>query len=156
MNINATLIGQTITFFLFLWICFKYIWPPLVEAMRERQKNIAEGLAAAERAEKNLAQAQDQVAAELNKAKEEAAGILDQARARATAMVEEAKNDARAEGERLKEAAQSEIEQEINRAKETLRAQVAALSVAGAEQVLGASVDASAHGALLDKLAAEL
>ena len=156
MNINATLIGQTITFFLFLWICFKYIWPPLVEAMRERQKNIAEGLAAAERAEKNLAQAQDQVAAELNKAKEEAAGILDQARARATAMVEEAKNDARAEGDRLKEAAQSEIEQEINRAKETLRAQVAALSVAGAEQVLGASVDASAHGALLDKLAAEL
>ena len=156
MNINATLIGQTITFFLFLWVCFKYIWPPLVEAMRERQKNIAEGLAAAERAEKNLAQAQDQVAAELNKAKEEAAGILDQARARATAMVEEAKNDARAEGERLKEAAQSEIEQEINRAKETLRAQVAALSVAGAEQVLGASVDASAHGALLDKLAAEL
>lgn len=156
MNINATLIGQTITFLLFLWICFKYIWPPLVEAMRERQKNIAEGLAAAERAEKNLAQAQDQVAAELAKAKEEAAGILDQARARASAMVEEAKDDARAEGERLKESAQAEIEQEVNRAKETLRAQVAALSVAGAEQVLGASVDASAHGALLDKLAAEL
>jgi len=156
MNINATLIGQTITFLLFLWICFKYIWPPLVEAMRERQKNIAEGLAAAERAEKNLAQAQDQVAAELAKAKDEAAGILDQARARASAMVEEAKSDARAEGERLKESAQAEIEQEVNRAKETLRAQVAALSIAGAEQVLGASVDASAHGALLDKLAAEL
>ena len=156
MNINATLFGQTITFLFFLWICFKYIWPPLVEAMRERQKNIAEGLAAAERAEKNLAQAQDQVAAELAKAKEEAAGILDQARARASAMVEEAKGDARTEGERLKEAAQAEIDQEVNRAKETLRAQVAALSVAGAEQVLGASIDASSHGALLDKLAAEL
>jgi len=156
MNINATLIGQTITFLLFLWICFKYIWPPLVEAMRERQKNIADGLAAAERAEKNLAQAQDQVAAELAKAKEEAAGIIEQARARASAMVEEAKTDARTEGDRLKEAAQSEIDQEVNRAKETLRAQVAALSVAGAEQVLGASVDAKAHGALLDKLAAEL
>jgi len=156
MNINATLIGQTITFFAFLWICYKYIWPPLVEAMRERQKNIADGLAAAERAEKNLAQAQDQVAAELAKAKEEAAGILDQARARASAMVEEAKNDARVEGDRIKESAQSEIDQEVNRAKESLRAQVAALSVAGAEQVLGASVDASAHGKLLDKLAAEL
>lgn len=156
MNINATLIGQTITFLLFLWICFKYIWPPLVEAMRERQKNIAEGLAAAERAEKNLAQAQDQVAAELAKAKDEAAGILDQARARANAMIEEAKTDARFEGERLKESAQAEIDQEVNRAKESLRAQVAALSVAGAEQVLGASVDASAHSKLLDKLAAEL
>jgi len=156
MNINATLIGQTITFLLFLWICFKYIWPPLVEAMRERQKNIADGLAAAERAEKNLAQAQDQVAAELAKAKEEAASILDQARARASAMVEEAKNDARVEGDRIKESAQSEIDQEVNRAKESLRAQVATLSVAGAEQVLGASVDASAHGKLLDKLAAEL
>ncbi len=156
MNINATLIGQTITFLLFLWICYSYIWPPLVEAMRERQKNIAEGLAAAERAEKNLAQAQDQVAAELAKAKEEAAGILDQARARASAMVEEAKVHARAEGERLKEVALAEIDQEVNRAKETLRAQVATLSVAGAEQVLGASIDASSHGALLDKLAAEL
>jgi len=135
MNINATFWGQTLTFLVFLFICYKHIWPPIVEAMRERQKNIAEGLAAAERAEKNLAQAQDQVAAEL---------------------VEEAKNDARAEGDRLKEAAQAEIDQEVNRAKETLRAQVAALSVAGAEQVLGASVDASAHGALLDKLAAEL
>ena len=156
MNINATFIGQTLTFLVFLWICFKYIWPPLVDAMRERQKNIAEGLAAAERAEKNLAQAQDQVAAELAKAKDEAAGILDEARARANAMVEEAKNDARVEGERLKESAQAEIDQEVNRAKETLRAQVAALSVAGAEQVLGASVDAAAHGKLLDKLAAEL
>jgi len=156
MNINATFLGQTLTFLVFLWICFKYIWPPLVDAMRERQKNIAEGLAAAERAEKNLAQAQDQVAAELAKAKDEAAGILDQARARANAMVEEAKNDARVEGERLKESAQAEIDQEVNRAKETLRAQVAALSVAGAEQVLGASVDAAAHGELLDKLAAEL
>ncbi|MEM7218360.1 MAG: F0F1 ATP synthase subunit B [Pseudomonadota bacterium] len=156
MNINATLIGQTITFFVFLWICYKYIWPVLTEAMRERQKNIAEGLAAAERAEKNLAQAKDQVEAELAKAKEEAAGILDQARQRAAAMVEEAKNEARTEGERLKEAAQAEIAQEVNRAKESLRAQVATLSIAGAEQVLGASVDASAHGALLDKLAAEL
>ncbi len=156
MNINATFWGQTLTFLVFLFICYRHIWPPIVEAMRERQKNIAEGLAAAERAEKNLAQAQDQVAAELAKAKEEAAGILDQARARANAMVEEAKNDARAEGDRLKESAQAEIDQEVNRAKETLRAQVAALSVAGAEQVLGASVDAKAHSTLLDKLAAEL
>lgn len=156
MNINATLIGQTITFLIFLYICFKYIWPPLTEAMRERQQNIADGLAAAERAEKNLAQAKDQVEAELATAKAEAAGIIDQARQRAAAMIEEAKNDARAEGDRLKEAAQADIEQEMNRAKETLRSQVATLSVVGAEQVLGASIDTSQHAALLDKLAAEL
>lgn len=156
MNINATLIGQTITFLIFLFICFKYIWPPLTEAMRERQKNIADGLAAAERAEKNLAQAKDQVEAELAKAKAEAASIIDQARQRASAMIEEAKNDARTEGDRLKEAAQADIEQEMNRTKETLRSQVATLSVVGAEQVLGASIDTSQHAALLDKLAAEL
>ncbi len=156
MNINATLIGQTITFCIFLYICFKYIWPPLTQAMRERQKNIAEGLAAAERAEKNLAQAQDQVAAELNKAKEEAADIIEMARKRAAVMVEEAKDDARAEGNRLKETAAAEIVQEVNRAKEALRGQVAQLTVAGAEQVLGASIDASQHSVLLEKLAAEL
>ena len=93
---------------------------------------------------------------QLKDAKEEAAGLIEQARSRANQMIEDAKNDAREEGERLKEAARAEIEQEVNRAKETLRAQVAALAVAGAEQVLGDSVDASRHSALLDKLASEL
>ncbi len=156
MNLNFTMIGQTVTFIVFVWACWKWIWPLLINAMRERQEAIAEGLAAAERAAKDLELAQERATDQLKDAKEEAAGLIEQARSRANQMIEDAKNDAREEGERLKEAARAEIEQEVNRAKETLRAQVAALAVAGAEQVLGESVDANRHSALLDKLAAEL
>ncbi len=156
MNLNFTMIGQTLTFIVFVWACWKWIWPLLINAMRERQEAIAEGLAAAERAAKDLELAQERATDQLKDAKEEAAALIEQARSRANQMIEDAKNDAREEGERLKEAARAEIEQEVNRAKETLRTQVAALAVAGAEQVLGESVDASRHSALLDKLAAEL
>jgi F-type H+-transporting ATPase subunit b len=156
MNLNFTMIGQTLTFIVFVWACWKWIWPLLINAMRERQEAIADGLAAAERAAKDLELAQERATDQLKDAKEEAASLIEQARSRANQMIEDAKNDAREEGERLKEAARAEIEQEVNRAKETLRAQVAALAVAGAEQVLGESVDASRHSALLDKLAAEL
>ena len=156
MNLNFTMIGQTVNFIIFVWACWKWIWPLLIDAMRERQEAIAEGLAAAERAARDLELAQERATDQLKEAKEEAAGLIEQARARANQMIEEAKNDARVEGERLKEAALAEIEQEVNRAKETLRAQVAALAVAGAEQVLGESVDANRHSQLLDKLAAEL
>ena len=156
MNLNFTMIGQTLTFVVFVWACWKWIWPLLIDAMRERQEAIAEGLAAAERAAKDLELAQERATDQLKDAKEEAAGLIEQARSRANQMIEDAKNDAREEGERLKEAARAEIEQEVNRAKEALRAQVAALAVAGAEQVLGESVDATRHSALLDKLAAEL
>ena len=156
MNLNFTMIGQTLTFIVFVWACWKWIWPLLINAMRERQEAIADGLAAAERAAKDLELAQERATDQLKDAKEEAASLIEQARSRANQMIEDAKNDAREEGERLKEAARAEIEQEVNRAKETLRAQVAALAVAGAEQVLGDSVDASRHSALLDKLAAEL
>jgi F-type H+-transporting ATPase subunit b len=156
MNLNFTMIGQTLTFVVFVWACWKWIWPLLIDAMRERQEAIAEGLAAAERAAKDLELAQERATDQLKDAKEEAAGLIEQARSRANQMIEDAKNDARDEGERLKEAARAEIEQEVNRAKEALRAQVAALAVAGAEQVLGESVDATRHSALLDKLAAEL
>lgn len=156
MNLNLTLIGQSITFLVFVWFCWKYIWPPMVHAMQERQKAIGEGLAAADRAEKDLQLAQDRATDQLREAKEEAQKILEQARHQATQMIENAKNEARSEGERLKDAQRSEIEQEINRAKEQLRAQVASLAIAGAEKVLGASVDADRHGELLDELAAEL
>jgi F-type H+-transporting ATPase subunit b len=156
MTLNLTLIGQSITFLVFVWTCWKFIWPPLVNAMQERQKAIGEGLAAAERAEKDLQLAQERATDNLREAKEEAAKILEQARGQANQMIENAKNDARAEGERLKEAQRAEIEQEVNRAKETLRKQVAVLAVTGAERVLGASVDADRHGELLDKIAAEL
>jgi F-type H+-transporting ATPase subunit b len=156
MTLNLTLIGQSITFLVFVWTCWKFIWPPLMNAMQERQKAIGEGLAAAERAEKDLQLARERATDNLREAKEEAAKILEQARGQANQMIENAKNDARAEGERLKEAQRAEIEQEVNRAKETLRKQVAVLAVTGAERVLGASVDADRHGELLDKIAAEL
>lgn len=156
MNMNATLIGQSITFFIFVWFCMKYIWPPIKAAMKERQEAIAEGLASAEKATADLADAEEHAAAELQRARDEAQQILEQARQRASAMVEEAKTTARDEGERLKESAQADIEQEVNRAREVLRGQVSALAVAGAERVLGESIDAGAHSALLDKLAAEL
>ena len=156
MNINWTIVGQSITFFVFIWFCWKFIWPPLIDAMRERQKTIADGLASAERAEKDLELAEVRATEQLKEAKEEAQKIIDQSRSRANQMIEEAKNDAREEGERLKEAAKAEIDQEINRAKEVLRAQVAALALNGAEKVLGATIDAEKHSEILNQLAAEL
>jgi F-type H+-transporting ATPase subunit b len=156
MTVNLTLIGQSITFLVFVWFCWKFIWPPVVNAMQERQKAIGEGLAAAERAEKDLELAQERATDSLRDAKEEAQKILEQARHQANQMIENAKNEARAEGERLREAQQAELEQEVNRAKEALRGQVAVLALAGAERVLGSSVDQSRHSDMLDKLAAEL
>ena len=156
MNLTATIIGQSITFIVFVWFCMKYIWPPLRSAMQERQESIAAGLRASEEADKKLADAASGAEAELARAKEEAAGIIEQARNRANQMVEEAKTEAREEGERLLEAARADIEQEVNRAKEVLRGQVSSLVISGAEQVLGSSVDTNAHNAMLDKLAAEL
>lgn len=156
MNLNLTLFGQSITFLVFVWFCWKFIWPYLIGAMQERQRLIGEGLAASERAEKDLALAQERAADRLREAKEEAQRILEQARNQANQMIENAKNEARAEGERLKEAQRAELEQEVNRVKESLRAQVASLAIAGAEKVLGASVDANRHRELLDRLAAEL
>lgn len=156
MNINLTLIGQSFTFFVFIWFCWKFIWPPLLDAMHERQKTIADGLAAAEQAEKDLELAQERAADQLKEAKQEAQAIIDATRSRANQMIEEAKSDAREEGERLKEAAIAEIDQEINRAKEALRTQVAALALNGAEKVLGATIDADKHSELLNQLASEL
>jgi F-type H+-transporting ATPase subunit b len=156
VNITLTLFGQSLTFIVFVWTCHRWIWPPLIKAMRERQQTIADGLAASERAAKDLALAQDGAADQLRKAKEEARQIIEQARGRTVIMIEEAKNDARAEGERQKEAARAEIDQDVNRAKEKLRAQVAALAVSGAEKILQASIDRTRHAQLLEKLTAEL
>ena len=156
MNITITLFAQSITFLVFVWFCWKYIWPPVMNAMKERQKAIADGLASAERAEKDLHLAKQRAAEQLREAKDEARGIIEQARNRAIQMIEEAKGDARAEGERQLEAARAEIELEVNRAKEALRGQVAALAVVGAERILQSSVDRNRHSELLNKLAAEL
>jgi F-type H+-transporting ATPase subunit b len=156
VNINLTLIGQMLAFVAFVVFCMKYVWPPILAAMQEREGKIAEGLAAADKASQDLELAKEKAVERLREAKEEAAGIVEAANRRANQIVEEAKSAAVAEADRVKAAAQAEIEQESNRAREQLRSQVAALSVAGAEQVLGASIDASAHADLLDKLAAEL
>lgn len=156
MNINLTLIGQSITFFVFVWFCWKFVWPALVGVMAEREKKIEDGLQAAERADKDLELAQKKATEQLKEAKAQAASIIEQANKRASQIVEEAKDQARAEGDRLKAAAQSEIEQETNRAKEVLRAQVATLALAGATKVLGKVVDEKAHSDLLNQLAAEL
>ena len=145
-----------VTFAFFVWFCMKFVWPVILQAMEERQQKIAEGLDAADRAVRDLDEAQSKVSVQLEEAKQEAAGIIDQANKRANQIVEEAKQQAVAEGERLKAAAQAEIEQEINRAKEELRATVAGLALAGAEKVLEASIDEKSNRALVDKLAAQL
>lgn len=156
MNLNYTLFGQMISFAILIWFTVKFIWPPLMAAIEERQQKIAEGLAAADNAQKNLAQAQDKVNEALKDARGKANEIIDQAHARANQIVDAAKNDAIAEGNRQKALAQSEIDASANRAREDLRRQVSALAVSGAEKLLRREIDASVHKALLDELAAEI
>ena len=156
MNINATLIGQSITFFIFVWFCFKFIWPPIRNAMAEREQKIADGLQAADRAEHDLVLAKEKVAKELHEAKLEGSAIIEQANKRSAQIVDEAKQQAVEEGNRLKVAAQAEIDQEVNRAREKLRSQVSTLAVAGAEKILQTSIDVNVHKELVDNLAAEL
>ena len=156
MNINLTLIGQSITFLVFVWFCMKFVWPVLRGAMDERQKQIEEGLSAAERAGHDLELAQERATQQLKEAKEEAAAIIEQANRRGSQIVEEAKDKAREEGERLKAAAEAEIAQEVNRAKEELRGKLAGLVVSGAERILAKQVDVEAHREMVDALAAEL
>jgi F-type H+-transporting ATPase subunit b len=156
MNINLTLIGQSITFIVFVWFCMKFVWPPIMGALHERQKKIADGLAAAERGQHEQELAEKRAAEYLHEAKEQAGEIITQAQKRASEIVDEAKDDARTEGARLVAAAQSEIEQEVHRAKEVLRQQVASIAVAGASKVLEREIDASVHDDILGKLVAEI
>lgn len=152
MDINATLIGQVVWFGLFIWFTMKFVWPPLQRAMHARQKLIADGLAAAERGKQELEQAAKRTEEILVEARQKAQELLVQADKRASQIVEEAKTVAKTEGERLLTGAKAEIEQEVFRAKETLRTQVAALAVAGAEQILRREVDAKAHAELLTQI----
>ena len=156
MNINLTLIGQMIAFVCFVMFCMKYVWPPILAAMAEREKKISDGLAAADRASHDLELAKEKAVERLKEAKHDAAGIIDAANKRGSQIVEEAKGAAVVEADRVKASAQAEIEQETNRAREHLRGQVAALSLAGAEKILGAAIDQEAHSELVEKLAAEL
>jgi len=156
VNINLTLFGQMVTFAIFVWFCMKFVWPVIFLAMEERQQKISEGLDAADRAVRDLEVAQSKATDQMKEAKKEAASIVDQANKRASQIVDEAKQQAVAEGDRLKVAAEAEIEQEVNRAKEELRASVAELALAGAEKVLEASIDDKANRALVDDLASQL
>jgi len=136
MNINLTLWGQTITFFVFVWFCMKFVWPPIIAAMTERKEKIAEGLAAADRGKHEQALAQKKAAEVLHEAKQQATEIISRGEKRAAEIVEEAKTDAIEEGERLKAAAQAEIDQEVNRAREALRGQVVEIATAGAGRMM--------------------
>ena len=156
MNINLTLIGQLIAFAIFVWFCMKFVWPPITGAMDARQKKIAEGLDAAGRAERDLKLAQEKATEMLRDAKKAALEILDKANKTASEIIEEAKHTARTEGERIVANANAEIDLEVNRVKEDLRAQISVLAVAGAEKILGSSVDVSAHNQLVEQLAAQL
>lgn len=150
------MIGQSIAFLVFVWFCWKFIWPFLMQAMRERQQTIADGLENAAKAERDLEQAQARAEQALEEARAKARGIVDEARGQAAQMVENAKTEAESERERILAAAEADAAQEVNRARESLRADVAALAVAGAEKILEASIDRSRHDALLDRLAADL
>ncbi|MCW9024236.1 MAG: F0F1 ATP synthase subunit B [Gammaproteobacteria bacterium] len=156
MNINLTLLGQTITFIVFVWFCMKFVWPPIMNALEERKKKIADGLAAAERGAHEQELAEKRAAEVLHKAKQQAQDILAQAQKRASEIIEESKGTAREEGKRIIIAANAEIEQEANRAREELRGQVASLAIAGASKVLKREVDAAANEDLLKDLVAQL
>jgi len=156
MNINLTMFAQAATFAIFIWFTAKFVWPHLSRAIDARQKHIAEGLAAAERGKLDLEQAAVKTADMLREARQQAQEILAQAERRAVQMIEEAKNAASEEGARLVTGAKAEIDQEVSRARETLRTQVALLAVAGAEQILRREVDAKVHADLLATIQSQL
>lgn len=156
MNINATLLGQAISFMLFVWFCMKLVWPPLIAAIEERQKKIADGLAASDRAAKDLELVQAKMAEQLKDAKVQAAAIIEQANKRKALILDEARTEADAERQKIITQGQAEIDAERKRAREELRKQVAALAIAGAEKILERSVDEAANSDIVDKLVAEL
>ncbi len=156
MNINATLLGELIAFVVFVIFCMKFVWPPIMAAIETRQATIADGLAASDRAAKDLELAQAKATEKLKEAKAQAASIVDAAKKREAQIVEEAAGKAEAEKSKILAAGHAEIETERNQAKEELRQQVAILAVAGAEKILERSIDAAAHSDILDKLVAEL
>ena len=152
MSINATLIGQMITFALLVWFTMKYVWPPIMQALEERKKKIAEGLAAAEKGQHEMDLAEKRAGNLLREAKDQAADIVGLAQKRAGELVEESKVSAKEEGERIVSAARSEIDREVQKAKEGLRQQVADLAVDAAAQILRQEVDRNKHKQIIDNL----
>jgi len=156
VDFNLTLIGQTIAMIVFVWFCMKYVWPPLLGMIEERQTEIADGLAAAERGRNSLDEAKGEVDRLVVEARDQARSIVDQANVRANAIVEEARAEGAAARQREVDAGLAQIELDKSRARDELRAQVATIAVAGAEKVLGREIDANAHRDLLDQLANDL
>ena len=156
MNINLTLIGQTIGMIVFVWLTMRYIWPPVMSAIKKRRQEIADGIATGEKGQKELAEARHGSEAILADARQKATQVADMAHKRSNDMVAEAKVHASAEGERIVAAARTELSTSQTKARDALRREVAALAVAGATRVLGREVDAKTHAALLDELAADL
>ena len=156
MNINLSLFTQAAAFALFIWFTIKFVWPPLLRAIEERQKQIADGLAAGEQGRKSLEISTREAEQVVQGARERAAEIISQAEKRGTQIVESARTSAREEGDREKSAAAADIQQQLSRARESLREQVASLAVAGAEKILRREVDAKAHAQFLDSIKAQL
>ncbi|MGR8999878.1 MAG: F0F1 ATP synthase subunit B [Gammaproteobacteria bacterium] len=156
MSINATLIGQMITFALLVWFTMKYIWPPLFDSLEERKKKIADGLAAAEKGHEDILLAEKKAKGVLKEAKDQSSEIVTLAQKRANEIVEESKEIAKKEGERLIVAAKAQINQEIQQAKEGLRQEVADLALNAAEQILGAEIDKAKHQDIISKVSNQL
>ena len=156
MSINATLIGQMITFALLVWFTMKYIWPPLFDSLEERRKKIAEGLAAAEKGQEEMQLAEKKAKSYLKDAKAQSAEIVSLAQKRANEIVEESKEAAKKEGERLVLAAHAQVEQEIQQAKDSLRQEVAKLALIAAEQILGAEIDPAKHQDIINNVSNQL
>jgi F-type H+-transporting ATPase subunit b len=156
MNINATLIGQTLSFFLFVWFCKKFVWPPMVNAMQERQNQIADGLAAAEKGQQAQEIAEKEAAQLISEAKSQAAEIVANAEKRGNSVVEEAKTTATSEKERIIASAQAEVEQDVHSARESLRTQVSSIAVAAASKIVDKEIDETAHAGLIDDLVQQL
>jgi F-type H+-transporting ATPase subunit b len=156
VNLNATLFAQFVVFFILVVFTMKFVWPPLMKALDERAERIANGLAAADRGKAEMAAAEKRIAAELAATRDESTKRIADAEKRAAAIIEEAKQQASVEAARIVEGAKADAEQQVTRAREELRAQVAALAVAGAEQILKREVNAAAHADLLDRLSTEL
>jgi F-type H+-transporting ATPase subunit b len=156
MNLNSTLILNSIAMGIFVWFCMKFIWPPILKALDERRAKIADGLAASDRAEKALEEAQAEAEQRINSARDKAGLIVEQANQRHSQIVDQARDDAVAERKRQLSAAEADIDQAANQAREQLRSSVAALAVTGAARILDREIDENTHRELLDKLISEL
>lgn len=156
MDINATIIGQFITFAILVWFTMKYIWPPVLKTMHDREKKIAAGLEAAERSKRELETAEHKAFSIIREAKQQATQLIEQANLHSAQLMEEAKSQAKQESQRIVEMAQGEIDREVSRAKEALKAQLATLAITGAEKIIQRNIDPSIHHDLLNQLAAEI